>query len=317
MVSLDSQSLDRRVSLDSLPPGYTMSFESLMAAVRHLNASTEALAALGAELRLRRDGAQADPETRQLLQDIVRDTDPTLLDGVSPQQEALALAVIGAGFHHAVDLLEDPARAPGWLHQDPAVLQAIGRMSSRIVHQIDAIARPTLHEMLTSPGGFLDIGTGVGWLAIEAAQVWPALKVVGIDIWEPSLQLARANIAATGMQERVALRTQSIVDLDDKEAFNVVWYPSPFLPLDIAPAAMENAYRALVPGGWLVFGMFPPQPDPLGETLRALRTVRCGGYPWKVPEVEERLRRLGFEEVETFVPAPGSVSALVIGRKPV
>jgi SAM-dependent methyltransferase len=294
-----------------------MSFESLMGVVQRLNASTEALAALGAELRLRRDGAQADPETRQLLQDIVRGIDPTLLDGISPQQEAVALAVIGAGFHHAVDLLENLARAPGWLHQDPAVLQTIGRMSSRIVHQIDAIAalRPALHEMLTSPGAFLDTGTGAGWLAIEAAQVWPALKVVGIDIWEPSLKLARTNIATTGMQERVALRTQSIVDLDDKEAFTVVWYPAPFLPLEIAPAAMENAYRALIPDGWLVFGMFPPQPDPLGEALRALRTVRCGGHPWKVPEVEERLRRLGFEKVETF--APGSVSTLVVGRKPV
>jgi len=294
-----------------------MSFESLMGVVQRLNASTEALAALGAELRLRREGAQADPGTRQLLQDILRGIDPSLLDGVSPQQEAVALVVIGAAFHYAVDLLEHPARAPGWLHRDPAVLQTIGRMSSRIVHQIDAFAaqRPALHKTLTSSGAFLDIGTGVGWLAIEAAQVWPALKVVGIDIWEPSLQLARANIATTGMQERVALRTQSIVDLDDKEAFTVVWYPAPFLPLEIAPAAMENSYRALVPGGWLVFGMFPPQPDPLGEALRALRTVRCGGYPWKAPEVEERLRRLGFEEVETF--APGSVSTLVVGRKPV
>jgi hypothetical protein len=79
-------------------------------------------------------------------------------------------------------------------------------------------------------------------------------------------------------------------------------------------AAMENAYRALVPGGWLVFGMFPSQPDPFGEALRALRTVRCGGHPWKLPEVEERLRRLGLEEVETF--APGLVSTLVVGRKP-
>jgi hypothetical protein len=43
-------------------------------------------------------------------------------------------------------------------------------------------------------------------------------------------------------------------------------------------------------GGWLVFGLFPPQPDPLGEALRALRTVRCGGYPSKVTEVEERLK---------------------------
>jgi tRNA A58 N-methylase Trm61 len=135
-----------------------------------------------------------------------------------------------------------------------------------------------------------------------------------LDIWEPSLQLARANIATTGMHERVVLRKQSIVDLDDKEAFAVVWYPSPFLSLDIAPAAMENAYHALVPGGWLVFGLFAAQPDPLGEALMALRTVRCGGYPWKVPEVEERLLRLGFEEIETLTQ---SVSTLVVGRKPV
>jgi methylase of polypeptide subunit release factors len=109
--------------------------------------------------------------------------------------------------------------------------------TSRIVHQIDAFAaqRPVLHEMLTSAGALLDIGTGVGWLAIEAAQVWPALKVVAIDIWEPSLQLARATIATTGLQERVALRTQSIVDLDDKEAFTVVWYPAPARPAARAP----------------------------------------------------------------------------------
>ena len=79
-----------------------MSFEVLMGVVQRLNASTEALAALGAELRLRREGPQADPETRQLLQDILRSIDPSLLDGVSPQQEAVALAAIGAGFHYAL-----------------------------------------------------------------------------------------------------------------------------------------------------------------------------------------------------------------------
>jgi hypothetical protein len=42
-----------------------MSFESLMGVVQRLNASTEALAALGSELRLRREGGQADPGTRQ------------------------------------------------------------------------------------------------------------------------------------------------------------------------------------------------------------------------------------------------------------
>ena len=65
-----------------------------------------------------------------------------------------------------------------------------------------------------------------------------------------------------------------------------------------------------------LFATDPTLRPPLGEALRALRTVRRGGYLWKVPEVEERLRVLGYEEVETF--AHGSVSALLlVGHKPV
>jgi len=293
-----------------------MSFEAVMHVAQRLSASMEALAAIGAELRLRHDGTAADPRTRQLLQQIVDGIDPNLFDGVTPEQEAIVLAIIRTGFHQAVDLLDNPARAPGWLHQDPAILQAIGQMSRRIVHQIDAFAanRPRLKETVERGGAFLDIGTGAGWLAIEAAQVWPAMQVVGIDIWEPSLALARSNIAASGLHDRVTLRNQSVVDIDDRDAFTVVWYPAPFLPFEIAATALENAYRALVPGGWLVFGIFPPPPDPLGEALTALKIVRCGGHPWTKPEVEERLLGLGFEQVETF--SPGSVSWLAFGRKP-
>jgi hypothetical protein len=104
----------------------------------------------------------------------------------------------------------------------------------------------------------------------------------------------------------------------DREAFTIVWCPAPFLPLEIATAAMVSAYRALVPGGWLVFGIFAPQPDPLGEALTALRAVRFGGYPWKPVEVEDRLRAFGFEHVESFVAKSALVPALVLvfGRKP-
>jgi SAM-dependent methyltransferase len=293
-----------------------MSFESLMRVTQRLTASMEALAALGAELRLRRDGASAHPQTRQLLQEIVRGIDPDLLNDITADQEAIALAVIRVAFHEAIDLLDDPARAPGWLHEDPAVLQTIGKRSRRVVHQINAFAamRPGLKKAIERNGAFLDIGTGVGWLAIEAARTWPMMKVVGIDIWEPSLALAASNVAASDLQDRVALRRQSVADLEDREAFTVVFCPVPFLPREVAEVAMANAFRALVPGGWVVFGLFPPPPDPLGEALTALKIVRCGGHPWTQSEAEERLRGCGFEEVETF--APASLSRLSFGRKP-
>ena len=90
--------------------------------------------------------------------------------------------------------------------------------------------------------------------------MWPRMNVAGIDIWEPSLALAGSDVAASGLQDRVVLRKQSVVDLEDREAFTVVFCPAPFFPQDVAAVAMANAFKALVPGGWLVLGLFAPPP---------------------------------------------------------
>ena len=293
-----------------------MSFETLIAATQRFNTSMEALAALGAELRLRREGADADPRVRRALQDIVRGIDPALLDGLQPDQEAAALGAIEAFFRQAFDLLNNPARPPGWTYDDPTVLQAQGQGSRMGVRGIEKLAalRPGLHETLRRPGAFLDVGTGVGWLAIEAARCWPALRVVGIDPWERALTLARANVAATGMAGRVELRAQRVEQLHEVDAFALAWLPGPFLPEEIVTPALERTRRALQPGGWLVFALYAPPPDPLGEALTVLRTVRGGGHPWAPGEIEDRLRALGFEEVETF--PTGFPIRLVVGQRP-
>lgn len=293
-----------------------MSFETLIGMVQRLGASVEVLAAIGGELNLRRTGLDADPEMRQRLADVVRGIDPTLLDGVGPDQEAIALAAIQSTFRLAVDLLDQPARAPGWAFDDHGTLQAMGQMSRRIIRSIDAFAeqRPNLRSVLAQPGKFLDIGTGVGWLAIEAARTWPAMDVVGIDIWEPSLELARANVVQNELEHRVELRAQDVATIDANEALTVGWVPGPFLPRDVVTTALANLRQALLPGGWLVFGTFPAPPDPVGQMLTALKIVRSGGHPWTTAEMEQQLHTLGFEEVETF--APGAIVVLVVGRKP-
>jgi precorrin-6B methylase 2 len=293
-----------------------MSFETLLAASQRMNASLEALAALGAELRLRREGSEGDPRVRRLLQDVVRSIDPNLLDGLDPNQEAVALGVISAFFRQASDLLNNPTRAPGWTYDDPTVLQAQGqgsRMGVRAIEELAAL-RPGLHETLRRPGAFLDVGTGVGWLAIEAARCWPALRVVGIDASERALTLARENIAATGMGERIELRAQRVEFLGDIEQFTLAWLPGPFLSPEIVPLALERTRRALRPDGWLVFVLYAPPPDPLGAALTALRTMRGGGHPWPPGEIESQLGALGFEHVETF--ATGLPILLVVGKRP-
>ena len=278
----------------------------MMAEIRRLGVSVEALAALGADLRLLQDGdGSGDPQVRALLRDAVRAIDPRWLDCIDTQQAALALAFVQTVFRQALDLLDNPVRAPGWRYRDPAVLQAQGQLSRQVARGIDALAsqRPKLSAMLLRPGAVLDVGTGVGWLAIELARAWPALRVVGLDPWEPALALARQNVGVSGLADRIELRTQRVEELDEAGAFALAWLPGPFIGREIACSALARVQRALVPGGWLIFGLNPAPADPVEQALESLRTARGGGHAWTLEEVAERLLAFDFEQIEVFSPA--------------
>jgi SAM-dependent methyltransferase len=292
-----------------------MSFEAITTTAQRLGSAMEALATLGAELRLRRDGRSADPRVRPVMDEVIRQVDPQVLEGLTAEQETAALATIQSMFRQALDLLEDPARPPGWIYDDPSILVGQGQASRRIVHLINLLAdrASPLKALLQEGGTFLDVGTGTGWLAIEAARAWSAMRVIGLDPWDRVLRIARENVAAAGVQDRVDLRLQGVQDLDEKETLSLVWLPGPFLPPEVAVEAAARAHAALKIGGWVVFGIFTPPEGGLGAALTALRMVRCGGHPWTTAEVERRLRTVGFDAVETFTAGPPAV--LIAGQK--
>ena len=139
-------------------------------------------------------------------------------------------------FHlrHALELFTNPGRQPGWSHADLDLLEAQGTMSRGVISAIAAAAaaRPQLAAVLDHPGAFLDVGTGVGRLAIEAARTWPALRVVGIDIWQPALTAARRNVADAGLEGRIEVRSQNVLDLSDQASFTLAWVPVPFFQVE-------------------------------------------------------------------------------------
>jgi methylase of polypeptide subunit release factors len=104
-----------------------------------------------------------------------------------------------------------------------------------------AAQRPELSHVLRRPGAFLDVGTGVGELAIEAAGSWPALRIVGIDPWEPALTLARKNLAKSGLVERVELRSQRMEQLEETATFTLAWVPGPFISADVGTARWSTS----------------------------------------------------------------------------
>ena len=273
----------------------------------------QAFAAIGAALRLSQSEEQTDPEIRVRLLAVVEAELPGALDGLDAQQVSNSLKYVTQIIGEAADLFQNPYRPPGWVLGDPATLQAWGQASRQNIRGKIALAadRPRLAAAFT--GRFLDVGTGVGAMALEAAERYPSLQVVGLDIWGPSLVLARANVAASQHAARIEIRAQDVTQLDERDAYTLAWLATPFMPRAIAEAALDRLGVALAPNGYLVAGLFATPPDKAGAAFTALRVIRSGGHLWDVADMEQQLIARGFVDVETCAIPP---TCFVIGRRP-
>src|SRR5439155_7584910 len=204
----------------SRPEELSMSFEQLMGTVQGMSTAMDALAAIGAELSLKTSGARADPSIESALARLIEAAGVPDLDELAPPQQAMVLALIRMFFGQAADLLAEPERSPGWTFTDPYVLDGYGRGSMMVPMRL--AAEPELANVTS----FLDVGAGVGLLAVSATNVWPAASVVGIDVWEPSLERGRANVGAAGLDDRITLRNQDLIALDDVDAFDCASLPA-------------------------------------------------------------------------------------------
>jgi hypothetical protein len=178
-----------------------MSFEDVMTAVGRWMVATEALAAAGAELALTGPQNGGDPDVSAAVRRVSAAAGLPPLGELPPPQREIVAALIRMCLCQAQDLVDDPGRPPGWTYLHPDILTGWGR-GSAMVPGLLAAAAPQFAEVRS----FLDVGTGVGLLAIAAARTWPAAAVTGIDIWEPSLEIAAGNIKAAGLTDRVTVR---------------------------------------------------------------------------------------------------------------
>jgi 2-polyprenyl-3-methyl-5-hydroxy-6-metoxy-1,4-benzoquinol methylase len=287
------------------------SFTELQALTGRLITQAEALAALVARLKVDATGEPGDPEvTTQLdrVLDLIGATD--LCANLDERERATVIGHATTMFRQAMDLIEDPVRPGGWYYTDPQILQAQGA-SSVIVAQLFAGAG------IGAPDArILDIGTGVGALAVAFCRVFPSSTVVGIDQWELSLELARQNVAAAGLGPRITLRQTGIEAFEDDEGFDLVWMPVIFLSRTILEEAVRRAVAAMRPGAQIVLGRYAGSDDPLAGALGDLRTIRSGGTLLHPSETRALLEGAGLvevREIDRTWPAPIGFTA---GRRP-
>ncbi len=288
-----------------------MTFEEILPKVMQWSTAAEALGALGAHLTLTQSGADAPPEVAEALRKVLDAAGLTGIDQLPPPQQAIVASLAKLYLHQAAELVEAPGRATGWTFTDPVILDGWGRGSMMVPPVIKA-AHPDLSDVTS----FLDVGTGVGLLAVSAASVWPSTTIVGIDVWDPSLERARAHVEGAGLGDRISLRKQAITELSDTESFDCAWVPTFFLTEADLEKALPSVVGSLVPGGWIVLGLMHAPPDPLASAIFELRTVRGGGCVLTADRAIELLEAAGATAAHSVPPQPPNPLELVIGQRP-
>jgi protein-L-isoaspartate O-methyltransferase len=286
-----------------------MAFEDVMGAVMRWTTATEALAAVGAHLTLLESGEGA-PEIIAGLEAVSEAAGLGDLRELTPRQRDTVAAMVRLYLRQSVDLLDNPAAPPGWAYTDPTILDGWGAVSTMVPMAIAAA-----HADLQHVESFLDVGTGVGFLAVSAASVWPQASIVGIDVWDPSLARARARASAAGLDSRVTFREQDACTVDDVDAFDCIFVPTFFLSETAITGSLPALYRATHPGGWIVFGRLSPPPDPLAEAVGRLRTTRAGGVEITAERAIGLLEGAGYGNVHVGAKPQPSPLELVLGRK--
>jgi precorrin-6B methylase 2 len=288
-----------------------MTFEETMGAINRLLLGTDAAAAIGASLALKLSGQDGDKETEAALDAVAAAAGFPDLDALAPEQQGALLGIIRMYFGQADDLLRDPARQPGWTYTDPFVLDGIGR-GSMIIPGLLAATAPELGSVTS----LLDVGVGVGWLAIGATNVWPDATVVGLDVWDTALDHARKNIADAGREDRITLRKQDVTTLDEVDTYDCAWVPTFFLTAQGLAEAVPRVVRSVRPGGWIVLARFEPAPDPLAQATTALRTVRGGGHDLDRAQAEALLQAAGCTSVHWLDHKRPLPLAFLLAQKP-
>jgi precorrin-6B methylase 2 len=286
---------------------------------RHM-VSTGALAALCAALDAKASGAPVDPPLERCIHEFLATLGAgDLLNDIGQQEATTMRSIIRAMYMLDSKLLFAETRKRGWSYAEPELLQSIGEGAR--VHAVGVTREVVpvcegLAERFALPGAaMLDVGVGVAGTAIAMAQMWPELRIVGIDPWQPSLRLARENVDRANLASRLELREQGVEQLTDTEAFDYVWFANTFIPERLARLGLERALEAVRPGGWIGVGANNDDAPPPVAALFRLRETQWGGPVWSPADAEDALRKAGFVEVRTIPPKPGALAIFVVGRR--
>jgi hypothetical protein len=286
--------------------------ETIENQVGQLSCSVRKLSMIAAALKIREDATVAS-RISDLITSSVKSMLGGDIDALDDRQVSMLVQMIHMCFAEASELLHNPARPAEWQVADPVLLQSQGQASSAAFRRILALAaeRPLLQKALD--GRFLDVGTGVAGITLEAAKRCPSLLVEGIDVWEPALALARKNVQRGPYADRIKIKNLDVINLAGEPAYTLVWLPTMFMKRSVVEAALDRIAAVSLKDAYLVSARYTVPTDPEAAVFVALRTLRSGGDLIAQSEMENMLRDRGFIDIESDV---SPLATFTLGRHP-
>lgn len=116
----------------------------------------------------------------------------------------------------------------------------------------------------------LDLGTGTARIPIELCNMHPFVKVVATDLASHMLTLARANVAAAGLADRIVIARGDVKSDATERAFDLVLSNSVVHHIPDPVLLFQTAKSKVAPGGTL-FIRDLSRPDTAAELQELVR----------------------------------------------
>ncbi len=167
----------------------------------------------------------------------------------------------------------------------------------------------------------LDVHCGGGRWLIAMARQFAGTQLTGVEFEPDSVERARANVAAAGLQDRVAIEQGSMISVGHQAEATLVYLQYSLHQLPDPADTLKSAWAAVKPGGWLVSLDWHLPTDP--ELLRTHHAEMIAGV--QLDELVQGTRLVSSTEalgwyaeaglpIPELVELPSGASAIVLRR---
>lgn len=163
-----------------------------------------------------------------------------------------------------------------------------------------------------------DVGCGAGWACIGIAEAYPDVTVDGFDIDGPSVERARENVAAAGLDGSVTIHERDAGSIAAEQSYDLVTAIEVLHDLSDPVGVLRTMRRLVRPGGSAlvvdqrVGETFSTDASPTEEMMYGWSVVHClpvgmnadhsaaTGTVMRTRTVREYADEAGFEEVDVL-----------------